>query len=211
MDEEENVGRQRGRAPHSPSPPLDVDDQDDRQQIRARSHARVPHSPTSPMDVDDQDNHQQNVAHDRGRVAHSPTPPIDVDQDDSHTSDLPDIVPDSPTRSSSLHAGTKRPHETDEEEDDSDKDEREVVVNKAPKLRTKSSRPKASDYDEFGKELVLTAANQYRALLASKGAFPNTSTELKLIKKAWKLVNAESGVKQSELTPSIVTIVSQFL
>ena len=202
MDLEQNVGRQRGRVLHSPTPPLDVDEQDARQEIGARSHAvrgRAAHSPTPPMDVDDQ-------LHFRGHVAHSPTQAIDVDKDDSPSSELPDE--DSPTHSS--QAGTKRRHETDDEEDDSDKDECEVIITKAPKLQTKSSRPKASDYDEFGRELVLTAANQYRALLASEGAFPSPSIELKLIKKAWKLVNAESGVKQSELTPSIVTIVSDF-
>lgn len=75
----------------------------------------------------------------------------------------------------------------------------------------KTARPKAGDFDEIGKELVLSAANTYRALLASQGAFPNSSTELKLIKKAWKLVNTESGVAPLNLSPSIVTIVSRFI
>ena len=52
------------------------------------------------------------------------------------------------------------------------------------------------------------AANIYCVLLASQGAFPIPSVELKLIKKAWKLVNAESEVKPLALTPSIVTTVS---
>ena len=43
-------------------------------------------------------------------------------------------------------------------------------------------------------------------MLASQGAFPIPSVEFKLIKKAWKLVNVESGVKQLTLTPSIVSI-----
>ena len=51
-------------------------------------------------------------------------------------------------------------------------------------------------------------ANIYRVLLASQGAFLIPSVELKLIKKAWKLVNAGSGVKPLALTPSIVAIVS---
>jgi hypothetical protein len=45
--------------------------------------------------------------------------------------------------------------------------------------------------------------------VASQGAFPNTSMELKLVKKSWKLVNAESGVTSLALSPSIVTIVSK--
>ena len=51
-------------------------------------------------------------------------------------------------------------------------------------------------------------ANIYHVLLASQGDFPIPSVELKLIKKAWKFVNVESGVKPLTLTPSIVTIVS---
>ena len=54
----------------------------------------------------------------------------------------------------------------------------------------------------------MTAANIYRVLLASRGPFPNTATEVKLIKKAWKLMNDESGLKARPLTPSIITIVS---
>ena len=79
------------------------------------------------------------------------------------------------------------------------------------RFQKKTAHPKARDYDEFGKELVLAAANIYCALLASRGMFLNPSKELKLIKKAWKLVNTESGVKPLALTPSIVMIVSKFL
>jgi hypothetical protein len=62
----------------------------------------------------------------------------------------------------------------------------------------------------MGKDLILAAANIYRALLASQGAFPSTSEELILIKKAWKLANAESGVTPASMSPSIVKIVSRF-
>ena len=114
----------------------------------------------------------------------------------------------SPDRPLSPQAGSKRRLDTDEEEDLTDDDDGDILAIKAPKIQKKSSRPKAGDYDEFGKDMVLTAANRYRALLASQGAFPNPSTELSLIKKAWKLVNAESGVKALTLSPSIITIVS---
>ena len=113
-------------------------------------------------------------------------------------------------RPMSPQAGSKRPLDTDEEEDLTD-DNGDILAIKAPKIQKKSARPKAGDYDEFGKDMVLTAANRYRALLASQGAFPNPSTELSLIKKAWKLVNAESGVKALTLSPSIITIVSDLL
>ena len=110
----------------------------------------------------------------------------------------------------SPQAGSKRPLDTDEEEDLTD-DDGDILAIKAPKIQKKSARPKAGDYDEFGKDMVLTAANRSRALLAKQGAFPNPSTELSLIKKAWKLVNAESGVKALTLSPSIITIVSDLL
>lgn len=112
-------------------------------------------------------------------------------------------------RSVSPQVGSKRSHATDDESDDDIKEAR-VHVNKTPKLEKRSGRPKAGDYDEAGKELVLAAANIYRALLASQGAFPNSSLEMKLIKKAWKHMNSESGLKPRSLTPSIVTIVSFF-
>jgi hypothetical protein len=140
-------------------------------------------------------------------VPHSPSPPINID-DPSHVDQVPVETPHAQSRSPSPQAGSKRQHDTDEEENNSDVEEADVHVSKAPKVEKKSARPKAGDYDEVGKEMVLAAANIYRALLASQGAFPNTSTELKLIKKSWKLVNADTGVVPLALTPSIVTIVS---
>ena len=117
---------------------------------------------------------------------------------------------DSPTRSSSPQAGSKQQHHTDDEDDENDSDigMTNIHVSKAPEIHNKTTQLKASNYDEFGKELILAAANIYCALLASQGAFLIPSVELKLIKKAWKLVNAESGVKPLTLTPSIVIIVS---
>ena len=125
-----------------------------------------------------------------------------------------DVVPevlDAPTRPSSPQTGSKRSHYSDDEDDDSDKEEPEVHISKALKIEKKTARPKAGDYDDFGKELVLAAANIYRALLALQGAFPDHSMELKLIKKSWNLVNTERGVEPLTLTPSIVTIVSKFI
>jgi hypothetical protein len=110
-------------------------------------------------------------------------------------------------QSSSPQLGSKRPHNTDDETD-SDIELADVHISKTPKIQKKNGRPKAGDYNDSGKELVLAAANIYRALLASQGAFPNTSTEMTLIKKAWKRMNEESGLKALEITPSIVTIVS---
>jgi len=171
-------------------------------EIQINQHPRrqyhVPHSPVNddhdnqpeqdPRDIEDDQVEQDNLA-------------------DNHDNP-PHHSPESLDRSSSPQAGSKRGHITDDSGNDSDVDEVDVHISKAPKVSKKTARPKAGDFDDFRKELVLSAANIYRALLASQGAFPDTTLELKLIKKSWKLVNAESGVKPLTLTPSIVTIVS---
>ena len=127
------------------------------------------------------------------------------DEAASHTEDRD---ASSLTPSSSIHAGTKRDHTSDDDDNDSEID---VHVSKTPKIEKKSTRPKAADYHDSEKELVLAAANIYRVLLASRGPFPNTAMEIKLIKKAWKLMNEESGQKARALSPSIITIVSFFI
>ena len=116
-----------------------------------------------------------------------------------------------------LKTGSKRQHnlnssdDTNEDKNDEKLEEDNAHISKAQKTSKKTSQPKAGDYDKIGKELVLAAANLYRALLASQGAFSNPSKEIKLIKKSWKLANSESGVNPLALTPSIVTIVSNSL
>ena len=54
----------------------------------------------------------------------------------------------------------------------SDLDDDELVVSKAQRITTNPGRPKAADYDDVAKELILSAANTYRALIVSQGAFP---------------------------------------
>ena len=144
----------------------------------------------------------QQVANDR-RVPHS-RPPVEDDVEAHSRSSMEDGDRSSLTHASSPQAGTKRVHTMDEDTD-SDID---VHVSKTPKIEKKKARPKAGDFDNSEKELVLVAANIYRVLLASRGPFLNTAMEVKLIKKAWKLMNAESGLKARALSPFIVTIVS---
>ena len=94
----------------------------------------------------------------------------------------------------SPHSGSKRTHTTNDESD-SDKEVTEVHVSNARKIERKSGQPKAGDFKEADKELVLMAANIYRVLLASQDAFLSASMEMTLVKKAWKPMNAESGLK----------------
>ena len=195
------------RAQRTPSPPINIDDEV-QQSLHHHSHvSRAQHSPSPTSEDDDkvQQSRQGPQHHGHGSQTQrtpSQAPTIEVDDEVRH----------SPSRSLSPQAGSKRQHNTDDDdsENDSNLEETDVHVSKAQKTEKKTTRPKAGDYDEIGKELVLAAANLYRALLASQGAFPNTSKEIELIKKSWKLANAESGVNPLALTPSIVTIVSKF-
>jgi hypothetical protein len=83
-----------------------------------------------------------------------------------------------------------------------------VHASKAQKISTNSGRPKAADYESSAKELILAAANMYRALLVSQKAFPTSSEELELVKRSWKRVNDDSEMDPMDLTPDIVRIVS---
>jgi hypothetical protein len=104
---------------------------------------------------------------------------------------------------------TKRQHDAISELDEDEVIE--VHVSKAPKINKTAGRPKAADYDLVAKEVILSAANTYRALLASQGAFPTSSEELELVKRSWKRVNDDSKLTPMTLTPDIVRIVSNFL
>ena len=89
----------------------------------------------------------------------------------------------------------------------SDLDDDELVVSKAQRITTNPGCPKVVDYDDVAKELILSAANTYRALIVSQGAFPTSSEELELVKRAWKRVNDDSEMSLIALSPDIVRIV----
>ena len=82
---------------------------------------------------------------------------------------------------------------------------------KGSKITSNTGRPKAADYEAAARELILSVANTYLALLATQGAFPTSSEELVLVKMAWKMVNDDSETNPLSLTPDIVRIVSTFL
>jgi hypothetical protein len=109
----------------------------------------------------------------------------------------------SSTQSISPPPRTKREYDSDNE------GIFEAHVSKAQKISQSSGRPKAADYKSSTKEVILSAANTYRVLLASENPFPTSSEELALVKRAWKRVNVESET-DIELTPDIVRIVSFF-
>jgi hypothetical protein len=116
----------------------------------------------------------------------------------------PDPQQPSPSRSASIQPGGKRPRS-----DDSDDEIEEVVYTvKAQKINEKSGRPKARDYDDAAKEIILQAATIYRCLLSTENGFPELAVETEMVKLAWEKTNNESGMPPLALTPDIAKIVS---
>lgn len=110
---------------------------------------------------------------------------------------------------SSAHSDSPPPRAKRNLADSDDEDLFEVPAAKAQKISPNAGRPKAGDYESSAREVILSAANTYRALLVSQGAFPTSSEELDLVKRSWKRVNDDSGIDpHMGLTPDIVRIVS---
>ena len=82
---------------------------------------------------------------------------------------------------------------------------------KAQKINGKAGRPRAGDYDDLSKELILQAATVYRCLLSTEDAFPDLAAEAEMVKTAWGEVNHEIGLTPLRLTPDIAKIVSDCL
>ena len=93
--------------------------------------------------------------------------------------------------------------------DNSDSKTEEIVYTvKAQKINEKSGRPKARDYDDAAKEVILQAATFYRCLLSTENGFPELAVETEMVKLAWENTNKESGMPPLALTPDIAKIVS---
>ena len=132
----------------------------------------------------------------------SPLPYLDDDEDDDRQhSPVPEQEP--LLHSSSTQPGEKRPRP-----DDSDSEIEEISVHKALKINETSGRPKARDYDDVAKEIILQAATIYCCLLGTNNGFPELAAETDLFKLAWNNTNKESGIQSLELTPDIAKIVS---
>jgi hypothetical protein len=80
---------------------------------------------------------------------------------------------------------------------------------KAQKVSEGSGRPKASDYDDVAKEVILCATAIYRCLVSTSNAFLTLSEEADLIKIAWSRANEETAQEiPMALTPGIAKVVS---
>ena len=79
---------------------------------------------------------------------------------------------------------------------------------KAQKVSEGGGRPKASDYDEVSKEVILRATAVYRCLVSTRNAFPTPSEEADMIKTAWNRANEETSQQVPiALTPAIAKVV----
>ncbi|KAG6838416.1 hypothetical protein C0991_011765, partial [Blastosporella zonata] len=80
----------------------------------------------------------------------------------------------------------------------------------ARKINENSRRPKAADYDDVSKDIILTAATIYRCLISTVNAFPDSAKELEMVKVAWVRANKDSDmVPPLALTPDIGKIIKQ--
>ena len=104
----------------------------------------------------------------------------------------------------------KRKHQDLESSSSSDGDTEDTPI-KANKISRSSGRPRASDYDDLAKELILLAASIYRCLLSTENAFPDLSAEADMVKEAWNSVITETTGPPLALTPDIAKIVSDHL
>ncbi|KAG6810013.1 hypothetical protein H0H92_013699 [Tricholoma furcatifolium] len=81
---------------------------------------------------------------------------------------------------------------------------------KACKISENSGRPKASDYDDVAKDIILAAATHYQCLLSTINAFPDSAKETEMVKAAWDYAKADSEMSPPlTLTPNIAKIVKQ--
>jgi hypothetical protein len=86
-----------------------------------------------------------------------------------------------------------------------------LQVVKAQKVSEGGGRPKASDYDDVSKEVILRATAIYRCLVSTSNAFPTPTEEGDLIKRAWSRANQETSQDiPIALTPVIAKVVSFF-
>jgi hypothetical protein len=99
----------------------------------------------------------------------------------------------------------KRKHQDIESPSDCEADDRNA---KAHKINHRAGRPRAADYDDLAKELILQAAIVYRCLLSTEDAFPDLAHEAEMVMTAWEHVNRETGMTPLHLSPDIVKIVS---
>ena len=138
----------------------------------------------------------------RGRHSHSSSPRRRHPQSQSRSCSSQRDASRSPTRSPSPPViGRKRSCSSSE-------DGLHQLV-KAQKVSEGGGRPKASDYDDVAKEVILCATAIYWCLVSTYNAFLTPAEEGELIKSAWNRANEETSQEVPiALTPVIAKVVS---
>ncbi|KAF8804477.1 hypothetical protein BYT27DRAFT_7225209 [Phlegmacium glaucopus] len=74
-------------------------------------------------------------------------------------------------------------------------------------LRTSSGRPKAADYDDTTKALIINAISNYRSNISTVSAFPDNAREAEMLSQVWKdaCVKLDIG---AHITPRIAKLVN---
>jgi Domain of unknown function (DUF6532) len=75
--------------------------------------------------------------------------------------------------------------------------------------RTSSGRPKAADYNDSLKALIVSAIGYYRANLSSSCAFPDIATEAEMLSEVWKFTCTRFE-STAAITPQITKLVKLF-
>ena len=147
---------------------------------------------------------------DRDESDHEESNALDNDEDlfDGHPPPGQDSQFEPTSHDDSPSIQSKRKHQDLETSSSSDSEVNNGHNNKAQKINNKAGRPRAGDYEDLAKELILQAATVYRCLLSTEDAFPDLATEAEMVKKAWGHVNREAGMTPLRLTPDIAKIVS---
>jgi len=88
-------------------------------------------------------------------------------------------------------------------------EELNTVFVKAQKITNNAGRPKASDYNDVSREVILKASSIYRSLISTASPFPTSNEELSHVRTAWDRANHDTAQPiPIGMTPIIGKIVS---
>ncbi|KAF8237061.1 hypothetical protein L208DRAFT_1249518 [Tricholoma matsutake] len=76
-------------------------------------------------------------------------------------------------------------------------------------LKTSSGRPKAADYNDTMKALILVAISNYRSNISMVSAFPDNAKESEVLAQVWKDVCVQLDI-EAHITPRIAKLIKCF-
>ncbi|KAF7364494.1 hypothetical protein MVEN_00317800 [Mycena venus] len=103
-------------------------------------------------------------------------------------------------RSASPNAGDKRHRSSSVDSDD-------LRSTQSRRTTHSGGRPRAKDLDDNDKECAFVAMDIYRCLISTEQAFPDSATEMTMVRRAWDGACEEVG-ERLPLTPAIAKLIS---